>query len=377
MEKGYIGKRIKEEREKCQFSQQELASEMGWKSHSTLVAIENGTQEVKAWELLKFAELLKVSPDALYTEGAVSSPQLPVFWREMRADISKLKQEERMVLQYCQDYRLLERLCAVPPAATKELPLKICDIEKIDFQWVNHLADEVHKDLQLGYYPAELLAKCLEEDYGVLIINGPIKNSSAACVRGEFGAAILLNEKEVPWRQIFNLGHELFHLVTWNASLIEKVKGDEALFHKNEKLADAFAAALLMPSQMLNLDVQSSKLSYSSIVALARKYGVSTQAMLWRLCYLKFISKDTVEQILQDSDFIVLDKATFNKAFKTAQPVGNRFLRLAYLAFESGRLSKAKLAQILGIKLYDVEKFLSEKGFDLTCDKEIKIDGSH
>ncbi len=41
-------KRIKEEREKCQFSQQELASVIGLKSHSTLVAIENGTQEVKA-----------------------------------------------------------------------------------------------------------------------------------------------------------------------------------------------------------------------------------------------------------------------------------------------------------------------------------------
>jgi Uncharacterised protein family (UPF0175) len=110
---------------------------------------------------------------------------------------------------------------------------------------------------------------------------------------------------------------------------------------------------------------------------MARKYRVSTQAMLWRLCYLKFLAKETVDKMLKDDDFVRLDRATFKDAFISAKPLGSRFLRLAYLAFENGRLSKAKLAQILGIRLYDVENFLSEKGFDLTSDKEIEISGAN
>jgi len=62
-----IAKRIKEARESLGLSQQELATLMGWKSHSSIVAIEQG-QEIKAWELLKFAQVLRVLPESLYSE---------------------------------------------------------------------------------------------------------------------------------------------------------------------------------------------------------------------------------------------------------------------------------------------------------------------
>jgi|GEM_PF-6399037 Zn-dependent peptidase ImmA (M78 family) len=98
-----------------------------------------------------------------------------------------------------------------------------------------------------------------------------------------------VGEKEARWRQIFNVAHELFHLISWSELLISQIQSNENLFHKNEKLADAFADALLMPQQMIDLDVRGNKLTYSFIVALASKYQVSKQAMLLRLRYLKFI----------------------------------------------------------------------------------------
>ena len=118
--------------------------------------------------------------------------------------------------------------------------------------------------------------------------------------------------------------------------------------------------ALLMPQQMIDLDVRNNKLTYSFIVALARKYHVSTQAILWRLCYLRFIHLETVNQILADDDFVKLDRSTFDRTFKSSQPLGNRFHRLAYLAYEKGRLSKGRLAQMLGVKLRDVGQYLSK-----------------
>ena len=174
-----------------------------------------------------------------------------ILWRNKAADPSIVQKEELDVIQHCEDYRLIKRLMTESSPPLKQLPSENCDITNIDPAWANLLAERMHRELNLGDYPASLLAQRLEEDYGVLLMSSRLDNGSAACCRGEWGAAIVLNGKEVPWRQMFNLAHELFHLVTWNPTLIKQVHSDQKLFNKNEKLADAFAAALLMPQQMI------------------------------------------------------------------------------------------------------------------------------
>lgn len=375
MQREIIAKRIRQARERCGLSQQELANLMGWKSHASMVAIESGAQDVKTWELLKFATLLKVSPEVLYSEEIDELSGRPVIlWRNKAADPALVQQEECEVLQHCEDYLLLLRLLNEPVSSLKQLPLEILDIAAVDVSWANLLAERMHRELNLGDYPAYLLHKRLEEDYGVLVMSTLLENGSAACHRADWGAAIVLNGKEVPWRSTYNLAHELFHLITWSSNLLSKVVNDEALFNKNEKLADAFAAALLMPQQMIDIDVRGNKLTYSFVVALARKYRVSTAAILWRLCYLRIVSRESVEQTLNDADFKKLDYATFKEAKQLVQPFDTRFLRLAYLAYEKGRLSEGRLAQMLRIKLRDLNQFLTDRGLCFTDDKEIEAD---
>ena len=372
MKRDVIARRIREARERCGLSQQELADLMGWKSHTSIVAIECENQDVKTWELLKFASILKVTPESLYNEEISEIPKLPVIlWRNKSADSTIFHKEELNVIQHCEDYRLIKRLLG-ESGALKELPLVNFDIANVDVAWANSLADQMHRDLNLGDYPASLLTQRLEEDYGVLVMASPLENASTACCRGDWGAAIVLNGNEVPWRRIFNLAHELFHLINWNPQMIAQIYEKDVLFRKNEKLADAFAAALLMPVQMIAIDVAGKKLTYSFVIALARKYRVSTTAMLWRLCHLKIISSESVEAVLADEDFKQLDHATFKEAFQLAEPFDNRFLRLAYLAHEQGKLSKGRLAQMLGVKLRDLTQYLAGRGLYLTNDKEIE-----
>ena len=83
-----------------------------------------------------------------------------------------------------------------------------------------------------------------------------------------------------------------------------------------------------MPQQMIAIDVVGQKLTFSFVVALARKYRVSTVAILWRLCHLRVISSESVELALADEDFKQLDRATFKDAFKANQPFDNRFLEI-------------------------------------------------
>lgn len=367
-----IGKRIKEAREECGLSQQLVASIMGWKSHSSLVAIEKGEQEIKTWELLKFAEIFKVSPESLYREDYEKVSRPVILWRNKSENSEALLKEELRVLQYCQDYRLLERLLGASSSFRQQLRKEALDIATANPNWANRLADEIHKEMRLGDYPAEVLEKRLEEDYNVLIMYGELENGSAACCREETGSAIVMNDKECPWRQVFSLAHELFHLITWDNLLIKKFQSDSQLFKKNESLAESFAAALLMPTEMIFSDIGNNKLTYSFVISLARKYLVSTEAFLWRLCYLKFISAESIKEVLNDLDFRALDRSSFKKTTGKTSPISMRFLRLAYLAYEKGKISKGRLAEIVRVKLRDIDSYLSEKGLYITDDKEIE-----
>lgn len=367
-----VAQRIKEAREARGLNQSQLAQRLGWKSHASIVALEQGQKDLKMWELLKIAEVLGISPESLYSENPIATLIAPsILWRQRGKDPEAIRHEEQLIFQYCEDYRLLEQLIELPYTSTRQLPERPLDIEKGDLEWANRLADELYRELNLGDYPAEVLARRLEDDFGVILLQRPLENGAAACSRRENNIVILMNENDIPWRQVFSLAHELFHIITWNTSLLQKIHDNASLFTKNEQLADAFAAALLMPQQMIERDLYKKKLTYSIIVAMARQYGVSTTAMLWRLCHLRFLTSETVNLTLADNEFKKLDKATYKEAFKLTSLFCNKFLRLAYLVFESGRLSKARLARMLGVNLRDLEKHLSIHGFELTNDKEI------
>jgi len=372
MDNQNIPRRIREIREQHGLSQQELADLMGWKSHASIVAIENGEKNVKIQELLKLSSILSTPLESFFSETSSTSERPTILWRKKAADSKIVLREEYNLIEYYKNYQLVERLSQTKSLSTKYLPKKTFDIHSDQYKWVNQLAESIHKDFHLGDYPAESLIKCLEEEYGVLLISRPLEEGSAACYRDESGSVIILNEKEVRWRQIFSLAHELFHLITWNEELISKIQSDETLFNKNESLADAFAAALLMPQTMINHDVSESKLTYSFIIALAGKYQVSKQAMLWRLHHLRFITKEEVQLALKDPEFLKFDHEISKQVFTATSSLGNRFIRLAYLSYENGKLSKTKFARILKVKLRDLEQYLAEKGLFLTDDKEIR-----
>lgn len=375
MNRSIIAQRVKEAREERGLNQTQLAKRLGWKSHASIVAIEREQKDLKMWELLKIAEALSIPPESLYGEEPIRSLVSPsILWRQRGKESEAIRHEEQVIFQHCENYQLLEKLVASPSTSTRILAERNLDIEKVDFKWVNCLADELYRELNLGDYPAEVLARRLEDDFGVILLRRPLENGSAACFRKGNTIVIVTNEKESSWRQTFSLAHELFHVVTWSDLLIQKIQDNDSLFKKNEQFAEAFAAALLMPQQMIERDLYGRKLTYSIVVAMARQYGVSAAAMLWRLCHLRFLSAEVVKSTLADSDFKELDKSTYQKASESTSSFGSRFLRLAYLAFESGKLSKSRLARMLGVNLRDLENYLSTYDFELTNDKEIVTD---
>ncbi len=92
---------------------------------------------------------------------------------------------------------------------------------------INCLAKDTSRMMGLGQRPSSSLHKVLEQEYGVKILYYPLAYGSAASmVHADMGKAVVINANEVPWRQNYDLAHELFHLKDY-AEMAQIVSGLE------------------------------------------------------------------------------------------------------------------------------------------------------
>ena len=80
-------------------------------------------------------------------------------------------------------------------------------------------------DFELGDVPAARLAEVMEGKLGILVLMvDAIEGVSGAACRLPELDVVLINRKEVAGRRHFDLAHELFHILTWDAMPPEHVE---------------------------------------------------------------------------------------------------------------------------------------------------------
>lgn len=373
--KDIIGRRIKEERTRQNLTQDELisSSQLNWE-RQTLGQVENGERELKAWELAKIAQGLRVDMAAFFPNSEAQYQQPFVLWRKQPENHALLEAE---FIRLCKDYKFVEDLNSVDLKSFRKLPRKGIDLRSFSYTDAYALAEEIRSDLDLGDYPATSLVKILEEKYGIkFFFNELDGNGSAAASASDFGLCILISSSEPAWRQHFSIAHELFHLITWDETLLDMVKSENELWNKNESLANAFAAGLLVPTEALHREIRSlakeNKLNDAGIVSIARQFGVSLEALLWRMRGLNIISLETVKKTLADEQIHALDQESRAEA-QTPYYLSNRFVRMAYVAYENGEISRARLAKILNQSLSALPIYLKKFGLAEVRNNEIPL----
>jgi Zn-dependent peptidase ImmA (M78 family) len=212
----------------------------------------------------------------------------------------------------------------------------------------------------------------LEDDYGVKIWYKNLgEEGSAASTFGPFGAGILVNSQEAPWRRNFSIAHELFHLITWKD--MENSEPDI----KTEKLANAFASALLLPKKPLREAfaprIRKGEVENGDLIAVARQFDVSTQALCYRLINLGWADHDEMEATLADPDFKSLDYTSKMGKWLEPPTIPERFVRLAFLAYQRGNLSRPRLAEYLNVSISELGDRLQEYGLNENIDYQAEV----
>ncbi len=120
---------------------------------------------------------------------------------------------------------------------------------------------------------------------------------SGMLVRGEAGAVIGVNYTHSANRQRFTIAHEIGHFrmheggtyVDRGTTLRFRSSGKNSGSPVEEKEANQFAAALLMPAAWIRAEVQKHAIDLGDddeMTQLCARFGVSTQAMVYRLTNL-------------------------------------------------------------------------------------------
>jgi Zn-dependent peptidase ImmA (M78 family) len=162
----------------------------------------------------------------------------------------------------------------------------------LDSNQIETKASQILKEHGLFLIPVDPVT--LANNIGIKVNNAVFSDDNLSGLIAKRGSnvSILVNKSDPPYRKRFTIAHELghhfLHLLSDGEFVDNKVDlfrdgegGDQS--KKVEVQANQFAAALLMPSELLKNEYRKN----NDISDLARKFNVSEEAMGYRLQRLR------------------------------------------------------------------------------------------
>lgn len=360
-----IGHRIKAAREQIDITQEELSSRLGFKDRQTLSAIEAGDRKVAADELVCFMKALGqdmdffTDPFRLVAEGRFS-------FRARGPAAGGLEEFEETAGKWIAFWREQGRR-----QKAEYGPLR----QRLDLNSDSSYADAMKAGEQLwerwhlGDVPAERIEETARLELNLLIlhVDMPVGIHGAAC-QASGADTVLVNRKDSEGRRNFDLAHELFHVLTWEALPPRRVDQDHVTGYKDkhtERLADNFSGALLMPRSLLAPIWEGRERAGLSLkdwlTPTARRFRVSGQCLKWRLVNLGWITKPETQEI---------DDAAIADVGAAPPPIFSRpFMERAALAIERGDVSVMRLSKLLNTTgVGELEQLFREHGVPVPFD---------
>jgi Zn-dependent peptidase ImmA (M78 family) len=317
-------------------------------------------------------------------------PHLRAVAERMRAGDGELDAAISELQRFAEDYRELERLLNAP--LRSKLP---------DERTLNNLVDvvalaedaaiEERQRLGLGDQPVLHLRSILETEVGLRVFYGDLPSPIAGMYAfvTDLGCCVLINRKHPPERRRVSLLHEYGHV------LVDRHKpGIDYLTMPgrkpaNERFADGFASAFLMPATSVRrrfLDVVSSTNNFlvADLCRLAHTYFVSVEAMALRLERLGLLPKGT-------ADYLKESKLPVREAKEelhlpphpvTDAPYPERYKFLAVYAYERGEIGDSELAHYLRCDIVTAREVVAQTLTSLTVEPDgepvqLRLDFEH
>lgn len=354
------GTRLKALRERRGMSQDQLAQTFGFKNHQTVAQIEGGQRKLSAEELVTAVQAFGVDLD-YFTNPFLIVGEARFSWRR-RAELEApdLDAFESKAGEWIGAYR---ELCVSTGCGLSPIVHRL-NLTRFDSYEAAEAAGEgVSAFLKLGAVPSRRLAEAMQTELNmlVLMVEAQFGISGAACLVRDLGA-VLVNRKEPVGRRNFDLAHELFHVLTWDAMPPERIDdgvGSGKIQKRIETMAEKFASALLMPREVLAKH-QPARIDYDWLNRTATALGVSSVALKWRLVSLALMDAETARAF--DDQLLKHNGAPDGHRDEVPPLFGRRFMTVMAAGIEKGQVSVRRVAKLLSVSTDELGELFDDHG---------------
>lgn len=357
-----IATRLKLARKKAGLSLRGLAAALGGKvSPQAIGKYERGEMTPSSDVLIALARALEVSLAYLLDSQGIELTDVD-FRTKANTTAKDRARVETEVIEWVERYLQVEQILELD-SAKWQMPIP-CPMPLRTIEAAEQLADQVRDKWDVGGDPIPNMTELLEEKgLKVLLIHLPQRVSGFTCLINRPDnlpplPVVVVNQAFTLERRRLTLAHELAHRLIDPQFLDKKAE---------EKAANRFAGALLMPREHLEREVGQHRhaLGYRELIDLKRLYRVSGAALLVRLRDIDIISEGTLTYAFQSvaRSWRTREPEPMelpSQAGKREQP--QRFERLCYRALAEGLISTAKAAELLQRPIAEVEGDLKGPG---------------
>ena len=358
-----IGKRIKALRQERDLSQDDVAGLLGFRDRQTVSAIETGARSVTAPELVRVGEVLDATLE-YFTDPFLLAGEGRFCWRHSGVEAARLVAYERDAGRWIAAFRTLA------PAVGCSAPLLRRSLglhRRSGFEDAMQAGERFAAEFSLGGVPALGLSEVMERDLGVLVLMVDAERgiSGAACRLPELDA-VLITRREAAGRRHFDLAHELFHVLTWDAMPPARYEeARETGSGRVEQLANVFSSAVLMPAAAMKRLGSWSNLAATKLIEklnmAADELRVTSSALKWRLVALGELTRATARSI-PDAALRNNGRAVAKNAPPPPPPFSKPFMEVMRLALTGGRVSVRRMAGLLNVTVDDLPRLFRAHG---------------
>lgn len=369
-----LGARLRRAREARGLSQQQVAERLGLKNHQPVLRMESGQRDVSTVELAELARLYR-RPLSFFVASEVSEAEeadYAVLFRAGGLADKDLAEVDRVVRR-CEEFAFLTRVLNITAgtAASVHLDYTSPSERRQAATQGERIAADARRILGIdeGEAITDLPGLLEEQGIGVFAADLP-EDVSGLCVGAKkTGRCIVVNANERATRNAFTAAHEFCHLLLGETAHICYQEEERDLV---EVRANRFAGALLMPAAALEgfrrdqLGARWQELNPVHVVELQFHFKVSYQAVLVRLRRLDLISEaqySRLERVPKEHLARLIGHIEENEMSRPA-PFERRLRVLAIETYRLGRISRGRLAEILGLDFDETGELLGSLGID-------------
>jgi len=364
-----LGELLQQARKKCGMTQSDAANIIDV-ARTTIVAIEKGERRLKATELIKLARAY----GRAVSDFVRSRPVIQPFEMQFRAAYQRSEGEEVQIEpailrleELCRNYLELEEIMSAPlpqnyPSEYEvtNMPLKAA---------AESIAIAERQRLGLGDSPISRLRDILEQDVGLRIfyLKMPSKYSGVYSYDEQLGGCMAINANHPEERRRWSLAHEYLHFLAHRRKAVLEFEGQYQRVPESERLADTFPKYFLMPTSGLlkrfnDMYRTHGKFTPTNLFTLAHYYGVSVQALIYRLEEIELLPAGTWDRLRDRGLKVrkVQQELGLEDIPQRTDTLPLHYQHLAIEALDQGLITESRFSDFLNLDRLEARRIAAE-----------------